>query len=74
MVVLLRGKLSQIWCKSSDFFAYMQVKYFFMKKYFIFFVCVQYFYYLCTSLCKYAYWAKNKRSFLGGDRLPDVVV
>ena len=43
MVVVVRGKLFQIWCKSSDFFAYMQVKYFFMKKYFVFFVCVRYF-------------------------------
>ena len=43
MVFVVRGKLFQMWCKSSDFFAHMQVKYFFMKKYFVFFVCVRYF-------------------------------
>ena len=74
MIVVLRGKVFQIWCKSSDFFACVQVKYFFAKKYYVFFVCVRYFYYLCTNLCEYAYWAKNKMSLLGGDSLPIFVV
>ena len=39
MVVVVRGKLFQIWCKSSDFFAHMQVKYFFYEKILRFF-CV----------------------------------